>query len=174
MVSNGTVRKATSQTSPGQALTIARFAEEITSMDGQRFDAWTRVLTRGLSRRGTLKTVAAVALAGMTSRTTVREADANPGTCLEYGDVCSPGQCCGLCCRAGNPSSICADCLPDGQWCYHWDDCASRVCEWSWWSLAYVCGQSGGGGGGNKKKAKCDGKGCNKKNKKRGRGGGRH
>ena len=144
-------------------------AKEMTSMDGQRFDAWTRLLTRGISRRGTLKTVAGVALAGMTSRTAVREADATPGTCLAYGDACSPGQCCGLCCRAGNPSSICADCLPDGQWCVHSDECASRICEWRWTKLAYVCGQSGGGGGGNnKKKAKCDGKGCNKKDDKKG------
>jgi hypothetical protein len=38
------------------------FAEEITNMDGQQFDAWTRLLTRGMSRRGTLKTIVAVAL----------------------------------------------------------------------------------------------------------------
>jgi hypothetical protein len=58
----------------------------MSDMDGQRFDALTRFLTRGTSRRGTLKTVAGVALAGVTTRVSVSPIAADGGD--QIGDYC--------------------------------------------------------------------------------------
>jgi hypothetical protein len=141
-------------------------------MDGSRFDAWTRVLTRGISRRGTLKTLAGVTLAGVVSRTAALEADASTGTpCADVGDPCTPGQCCaGLACRAGfghGGQQVCGGCLKEGAYCVP-GECCSGSCTAKWWLFYASTCDSGGGGG---KKAKCDGNGCNKKKggrKKRG------
>jgi hypothetical protein len=55
-------------------------------MDGQRFDSWTRSFTSGLSRRGTLKTLAGAALAGFATRVIASPIAADNGE--QVGDYC--------------------------------------------------------------------------------------
>jgi hypothetical protein len=148
---------------PGLSRAVPRFAEEMTSMDGQRFDALTRLLTRGLSRRGTLKTFAGVAVAGVSSRIAGREAEADTGTgCVEHGLACSPGECChGLACRAGFGSGgqkVCGACLKGDEYCAP-GECCSGSCTSKWWlGGAMTCdGDS----------VACEGNGCHKKKKKK-------
>jgi hypothetical protein len=144
------------------------FAEEITNMDGQQFDAWTRLLTRGMSRRGTLKTIVAVALAGGMSRTVLPEAEANTG-CADFGLPCAQGECCApYTCRSGTPA-ICGYCLEPSAFCAYGGDCCSGICEFSFKRFWWVCKEPGSGG---HHKAKCDGNGCHKK--KHGKKGKRH
>jgi hypothetical protein len=107
-------------------------------MDGQRFDAWTRLLTRGMSRRSTLKTLAGIALTGITSRIAVREAEANTG-CADFGLPYSVGECCSpYVCRAGS-TSICGYCLDPSAYCAYGGECCSGICEFSVFRLGYVC-----------------------------------
>lgn len=70
----------------------------MTTMDGEQFDAWTRTLSRGLPRRGVLKGLAGVAVAGAFTRTVSRDAEA---FCSEEGQECSMPCCEGLVCDDG-------------------------------------------------------------------------
>ena len=67
-------------------------------MDGEQFDAWTRTLRRGLPRRGVLKGLAGVAVAGAFTRTVSRDVKA---FCSEEGQECSMPCCDGLVCDEG-------------------------------------------------------------------------
>lgn len=55
-------------------------------MDGQRFDAWTRALASALPRRGALKTLAGITLAGVATRAAVSRIAADDGN--QVGDYC--------------------------------------------------------------------------------------
>jgi hypothetical protein len=70
----------------------------MTTMDGQRFDAWTRALTGRFHRRGTLKALAGMAVASAITRTVSRDAKA---FCSEEGQDCSMPCCDGLICDEG-------------------------------------------------------------------------
>jgi hypothetical protein len=138
-------------------------------MDGQRFDAWTRLLARGISRRATLRSLTGVALAGITSRTAIREAEATFGECVEFGLPCSPGECCsGLACRAGfgsDAQTVCGSCLEPGAYCSSGECCSGSCSSKVHLFGAYTCDEAAGNHKGGKKKAKCDGNGCKKKKK---------
>jgi hypothetical protein len=89
-------------------------------MDGQRFDAWTRALARGLRRRSALKTLAGAGIAGLATHGALRHLDANTcsdcgGDCIPRGGDCSrgnEGNCCGtdICILAE-----CTSCLGKGD-----------------------------------------------------------
>jgi hypothetical protein len=109
-------------------------------MDGQRFDGLTRRLSAGISRRGAVKALSSLALAGVTARLASRGAAANTGGCLDYGFACSIGECCSpYTCRAGNPTSICGYCLEHSAFCTYGDECCSGSCEFSLRRLWWVC-----------------------------------
>jgi hypothetical protein len=135
---------------------MAQFAEEITGMDGQRFDALTRATVSGMRRRDALKALAGVAVAGVATRAVVEEAKA----CLGPGDgICnSRADCCaGFGCFK-QLGYECLTCKQHNQLCRDSDECcAGLTCN----SRSH-CTEGDGGG-----KVKCDGKNCKKKRKRK-------
>jgi hypothetical protein len=109
-------------------------------MDGRRFDAWTRLMARGIPRRGALRTLAGAALAGAATRVGLRSAAANSTGCVDFGLPCSIGECCpGYTCVAGHPTSVCGYCLSDSAFCTDATECCGGVCEFSLLRLWWVC-----------------------------------
>jgi hypothetical protein len=79
----------------------------MTSMDGQRFDAWTLALAKRWSRRRAVKVLVGAGAAGIATRTVVQEAEA----CLEDGQYCTNNEeCCDVCI-----AFACTACLGKGQ-----------------------------------------------------------
>jgi hypothetical protein len=116
------------------------------TMDGPRFDAWTRGLRQGLPRRGALKTLVGMALAGAMTRSVSRDAAAN---CSEEGDDCGMGCCEGLVCDEGYCQAAGE---PDGGQ----NRCGNN-------NEAESVRERGTVEGDGCKKPKCEGNGCNKK-----------
>ena len=75
-----------------------RMAEEVVTMDGQRFDAWTRALGRELPRRIALKASAGLALAGTAIYSARHEA---APFCAKEDESCGMGCCEDLVCDEG-------------------------------------------------------------------------
>lgn len=125
-------------------------------MDGQRFDALTRVLAGGMRRRDALKTLAGLGVAGVATRAVVEDARA----CLSHGvGPCdSRADCCaGLGCFK-QLGADCLTCKQHNELCRDSEECcAGLTCN----SRSH-CTEGEGGG-----KVKCDGKNCKKKRKKR-------
>ena len=89
------------------ALGMIRFWEDITNMDGQRFDAWTLALAKRWSRRHAVKILVGAGAAGVAIRAVVQEAEA----CLEDGQYCTNNEeCCDVCI-----AFACTACLGKGQ-----------------------------------------------------------
>ena len=65
-------------------------------MDGHRFDAWTRTLSAGASRRRLLRGLAAGAVGAVAGALGLRRAGAGvtPANCSAYGRVCTYTRCC--------------------------------------------------------------------------------
>lgn len=91
-------------------------------MDGRRFDAWTRLLARGLPRRRAVKAIAGAGLAGIATRAVIHEAEA----CLEDGQFCTDdNECCEFCIGFS-----CGPCVPKGgHGCANDNDCCGGKAE---------------------------------------------
>lgn len=121
-------------------------------MDGRRFDAVTRALSRGLQRRGAIKAMVGGAVAGMATRATIDDAEAclgdNDGPCSKRSECCA-----GFACIVQS----CLPCIAHNNRCRNSEECCSGL----------ICNDhkncTKGEGGSN---AKCDGKNCKKKGKK--------
>jgi hypothetical protein len=113
---------------------------EVDPMDGPRFDAWTRLLARGMPRRPVLRLLAGAVLGGTATRIGLRSAAADTMGCVDFGLPCSIGECChGYTCVAGYPTSVCGYCLDASAFCQDSSECCSGVCEFSLLRLWWVC-----------------------------------
>jgi hypothetical protein len=123
-------------------------------MDGQRFDAVTRLLAGGLRRRDALKTLAGVAVAGVATRAVIDDARA----CSPQFEYCEKRTdcCAGLGCDKVDRQ--CVTCRGHNESCNGDNDCCSGLtCN-----KHKKCTEGNGGG-----KVKCNGKDCKKKKKHR-------
>jgi len=100
-------------------------------MDGQRFDALTRSLVDGTTRRRVLRTVGGTLIGGIVAAIGSREVVAK-ATCRADGNRCSRGdQCCGGGCCVGVCTSLYRDsgnCGACGHACAADQICASNRC----------------------------------------------
>jgi hypothetical protein len=103
-------------------------------MDASRFDALTRVLARGVARRGVVKGLAGTVVAGLAVRATLRGAaactdsegeqcDPTYGCCEDAGLACSGG----ICVLIGGPS--CPDFNPQTNQCTNATGCEGKGCK---------------------------------------------
>ena len=94
-------------------------------MDGERFDAITRRLAAGASRRGALRLLAGGALGGLLARLGPQEAAATHAGCRHNGASCArAGQCCSGRCDSGT----CRPCTKAGQCPQPANPCQRAVC----------------------------------------------
>src|SRR5688572_8069934 len=116
-------------------------------MDEQRFDAWTRALARGLSRRNALRALAGLTVAGAATRLAAHEAMACTAT---LGGVCDLTMgCCadlGLACLGPPGTGICV--AADSESCPFINNTTNECVQ--------TISQD----------PKCEGRGCKKKAKK--------
>jgi hypothetical protein len=119
-------------------------------MDGPRFDAWTRLLARGIPRRRALKALAGVGVAGVGVRAVVHEAEAcqgDNGSCEKRSECCDPLAC---------VFSTCQTCIGLNDRCRSSEECCKDLtCNGH-----NNCTKGEGG-------ARSDGTGCKKKHKKK-------
>jgi hypothetical protein len=99
--------------------------QEMFTMDGQRFDAWTRTLASGLPRRAALRALAGFGIATAATHSALGEAAA----CSPIGEDCSKDMpCCdGASCKGGT----CSECEVDPQTneCVNSAKCEAKDCK---------------------------------------------
>jgi hypothetical protein len=115
-------------------------------MDGERFDAWTRLLANRIPRRRAVKVLAGVGTAGMITRAATQHAAA----CLEDGQYCENNdECCNVCITFN-----CAPCLGKGEGhCDGPHDCCNGQMD----CVDGKCTKK------KKQETKCEGRGCRRK-----------
>lgn len=118
-------------------------------MDGERFDAITRLLAGGIRRRQALKAALGLSAATVVTRIALDEAQACEPIgefCEVHGDCCAPHVCI---------LKTCSTCIKEGHtFCNVKEDCCKgNLCN------AGFCEKD--------PDAKCDGNGCKKKKKRR-------
>jgi hypothetical protein len=117
-------------------------------MDGERFDAWTRVLASGWRRRDAVRAFAGVGLAGTLTGVAIRDAEAcqgDNGSCEKRSECCDPLAC---------VFNTCQTCIGLNDRCRSSEEC----CKDLTCNSHNNCTKGEGG-------ARCEGSGCKKKKK---------